>query len=1184
MAMKDQCKQAVAQALGKPKLNQQEATKIEQRIEKTMTAIAKQDIDKWRNLSQADRLSLAAEQVAKDIQTDLARKHQIIAKDIVTQARNLGIIQNSLKELGIAGNQALDRLIAHNGDMTGIRSLNTEFKTIANEYKSRMWDFYAKTKGALGIFTDKKLMDDVVRERFNESTNNPLAKKIADQVGGVDEDIRVRFNASGGNIGDLGDKYGLAQIWSGDRLKDAGLQQWVDDAYRNIDRSTLVDIDGNFLDDIQVKEIITESFDSITMGGLNKLNVGEMQQGGGKVTNRMSNSRVLHWENADAWLEMHKKYGALPIFDVIDSHIDSMSKNIALVEKFGSNPNRAFEILAQEAERVDHINGIKTNILTDGIRRATTMYDVFANREMNAGSDTWNMIGLAYRAWNTGTMLGSALLASLSDVVTMAKMARMHNLSVLKLGGYMLHELNPLNRADRELSFSMGLAVDEITSSMGRFAIEDLSNIHDRASKVARVSNTVASTVMRASLLNAWTAANKRAWSKLLMNKYATLTKEKKWSQMEKADQDFLKSVGMNEATWEVMSLATPIKDGAGHELLTTQSILNIPDEKLLAAMDGDVKALVDNIDSQIKELNDRNALDDQRIASKAQRTDDLKQQLSNRLQDYVNRKDAKSQAEKQALQDRIDLIDAQKESAAALADMNAYMRTVENQDSLKGFMDNITQGKEIDRIAAKSEKLGNELQKIDNRVSQETTRLSKMINGFEKEIQAKFKDFDELLSNKKIDAGKLAEYEAKLAERLNTYSTRRDIKSRNEINTLERLKELSTTKQEQLKKSVEIDRAIAQTKMKNKTDAKIDSSIERNARKDYRSGESIGERIGRSERRIVELRTKMRSTDSNTEKAINQKFGELDKRVNAVDAEYSAYAAKVNERQLKRQQVAERLNKSIDGEKKILAQEIRNEAVKQFYSHVLDESGMAVIETGLRERSKLFGKTHGGSFIGFMARGFTQFKSFPTAFLMRHGTRAAKDGVFSTGTAAYLIPLAMGMGIMGSLSLQLGEIASGNNPMPMWDDNDPLVGLGFMTRAMMKGGGLTIMGDILAAGSDTSGRGSADFLIGPLGGDLAKLASLTSGTANQVINGKDVTSKPNQIYMFLKSKIPGQNLWWAKTAMNRLMFDDIQNMIAPDYQEKYKRKMQKQNRSQWWESGKGLDGINSVDFDEVVK
>ena len=48
MAMKDQCKQAVAQALGKSKLTAQEATKIEQRIEKTMTTIARQDINKWK--------------------------------------------------------------------------------------------------------------------------------------------------------------------------------------------------------------------------------------------------------------------------------------------------------------------------------------------------------------------------------------------------------------------------------------------------------------------------------------------------------------------------------------------------------------------------------------------------------------------------------------------------------------------------------------------------------------------------------------------------------------------------------------------------------------------------------------------------------------------------------------------------------------------------------------------------------------------------------------------------------------------------------------------------------------------------------------------------------------------------------------------------------------------------------
>lgn len=845
--MKDQCKQAVAKALGKDKLSQQEAKKIDQRVTKAMTNLARQDRDKWRNMSQIDKLTAASEQVAKDIQNDLARKKQILAKDIIKRSQGL----ETIKTPGLAANQNLDRMIAHNGDMSGITSLNSEYKVIANETKRHMWNFYTKIKGALGIWTDSNLMKDVARERFGEDTGNSTAKQIASELGKMYDDLRNRFNAAGGNIGDLGDDFGFNTIWHSDKLKDAGVQQWLDDALKNIDRSKYVDVDGNPLTNDQIKEMISYSFESITTDGLNKLNVGEMHQGGGKVTNRMSQSRVLHWKNADAWLEMQQKYGALPFVDLIDSHIDTMAKNIALVEKFGSNPNRAFELLAQEAKRIDDASGIKTNVLTDGIRRATTMYDVFANREMNHGSEALNAFGVAYRAWNVSTLLGSALLSSLSDIAPMIKLARMHNLSVAKLMGNLIKELNPLNPKDREISFSMGIAVDEITSSLGRFAAEDLTSVYDRASQVARISNTAASTIMRASLLNAWTRATKAAWSKTLMNKYADLPKNKKWAQLDSDDQGFLKSVGLDERTWEVIGLAEPMKDGSGNPLMTTQSILNIPDD-------------------QLKHLGD--------------------------------------------------------------------------------------------------------------------------------------------------------------------------------------------------------------------------------------------------------------------------------------------------------------------------PVEVKNQAVKKYFSHVLDEQGMAIIEAGLRERTKLYGKTHGGSLVGFMARGMMQFKSFPVTFLMRHGTRALRDGALSSTPFTYMIPLAMGMGAMGALSLQLGEIASGNNPLPMWDEEDPDVALGFMTKSMMKGGGLTLLGDIVVAGADTSGRDGRDFLLGPMGGDMVKLAQLTSGTANQMLNGKDVTNKTNQIYMLAKSKIPGQNLWYTKTAMNRLMFDDIQNMIAPDYQEKYKRKMQKQGRSQWWESGEGLEGLNPIDFEGVVE
>ena len=48
--MKEQCKQAVAKALGKQSLTAQEATDIEARINETMRNLARKDINNWRNL------------------------------------------------------------------------------------------------------------------------------------------------------------------------------------------------------------------------------------------------------------------------------------------------------------------------------------------------------------------------------------------------------------------------------------------------------------------------------------------------------------------------------------------------------------------------------------------------------------------------------------------------------------------------------------------------------------------------------------------------------------------------------------------------------------------------------------------------------------------------------------------------------------------------------------------------------------------------------------------------------------------------------------------------------------------------------------------------------------------------------------------------------------------------------
>ena len=92
--MKDQCKAAVAKALGKESLTAQEAANIDQRVIDAKKAIARKDIKEWRNLSDSEKLTKAGEFVAQDIQDQLKRKHAIAARDILTQNKNLATLDH----------------------------------------------------------------------------------------------------------------------------------------------------------------------------------------------------------------------------------------------------------------------------------------------------------------------------------------------------------------------------------------------------------------------------------------------------------------------------------------------------------------------------------------------------------------------------------------------------------------------------------------------------------------------------------------------------------------------------------------------------------------------------------------------------------------------------------------------------------------------------------------------------------------------------------------------------------------------------------------------------------------------------------------------------------------------------------------------------------------------------------
>jgi len=72
------------------------------------------------------------------------------------------------------------------------------------------------------------------------------------------------------------------------------------------------------------------------------------------------------------------------------------------------------------------------------------------------------------------------------------------------------------------------------------------------------------------------------------------------------------------------------------------------------------------------------------------------------------------------------------------------------------------------------------------------------------------------------------------------------------------------------------------------------------------------------------------------------------------------------------------------------------------------------------------------------------------------------------------------------------------------------------------------------------------------------------------LVGNKEVSGKT--LAQHMKAWTPGSSLWYSKLATDRLIFDNIQMMIDPDYRSsfsRYERRMKKDfGQTFWWGPG----------------
>lgn len=571
--MRQECINAVQQAASR-RLTQQEIQNIEDRIYRNMRQLARNDPASWRAMTDAERLRRAGQLAANELTNEAALKKRRVALAIAARQRLDAFIKTYQGKDGKL--EALNRTIAFHADgKSNFLSVESRGKATRDYALSQIQEaFEAVDPRFFHLFEDEASVRDLVYEMRGQDTGNVRAKKGAKAWAGVTELLRQRFNDAGGDIGYL-ENWGIPQHHSMEKVGRVPQDKWVSDVIGKLDRKYYIKDDGQLMSDAELTTFLGEAYNTIATGGLNKLSDTGMRISGAR-SNRGNASRQIHFKDADSYLEYQREYGDRSLWEVMVGHLEGISKDIALVETYGPNPDHVFRSILDEvtAEQAT-ANPERTGRIKRLANSTENLYNFIAGKTQPIANPHIARWSDNIRNWMVASRLGSALLASFSDLGTMYMSAKVANIPMNRLFMNQLEAMNPANRTELARARRAGLAMESLLGSVNRWAMDNMG---------PSVSRWAATAVMRASGLTAWTDAHKRAYGVTMMGSLGeVVSRAPDLRSLDDSDFRILKSKGITEQDFSVWKLAQQEDWGNGNTtMLTPESIMRIPDAAVM--------------------------------------------------------------------------------------------------------------------------------------------------------------------------------------------------------------------------------------------------------------------------------------------------------------------------------------------------------------------------------------------------------------------------------------------------------------------------------------------------------------------------------------------------------------------------------------------------------------------------
>lgn len=420
------------------------------------------------------------------------------------------------------------------------------------------------------------------------------AQKIAAIIHKYQELARADQNRVGAFIRKL-PGYIVTQSHDMFRILAAGEQEWI--------AKTLPLLDGDrTFDGADPVAFLKGVYAELSQGSFYKADADAPLigfKGPANLAKKASQSRVLHFKDAESWTAYNDAFGQGGIMEAVAFGLRRAARNVALMETLGPNPRAMFDRLMAEYGQ-ESIDAGTAGAFSNKRKRLEGMMSVADGTVDIPGSVSAARISSGVRASNTMAKLGGAVISSLPDIATAAGELRYQGRGFLsgladQVGSFF--SAIPKGSARRDIAERLGVGFDGMIGNI----VSRITAADSLPGKMSKLQNSF----FRLNLLSWWTDAHEAGFGSIMARDLAMLA-DKGFDALPVDRQRVLSLYDIGAKEWDVIRAHGGFDAEDGARYIVPDMLDGAPDEAFAGLVDGKVtltkiKAARDALDSKLR-------------------------------------------------------------------------------------------------------------------------------------------------------------------------------------------------------------------------------------------------------------------------------------------------------------------------------------------------------------------------------------------------------------------------------------------------------------------------------------------------------------------------------------------------------------------------------------------------------